>query len=83
MPGLIIPIWFEATNDARSIDPETRGVAYELLCAELCGWGHYKMKARIVAQPMDMYRASLQKLQREQWDDGTTGAPPAAVAGKE
>ncbi len=38
MPGLRIPVWFDATRAGR----------YELLCAELCGWGHYKMRADVI-----------------------------------
>ena len=60
VPGLAIPVWFEAI----------RGGQYDLTCAELCGWGHYKMKARVWAQPEEDYRAYIQDLQREQSDDG-------------
>lgn len=34
VPGLTIPVWFDA---------DTPGT-YDLVCAELCGWGHYKMR---------------------------------------
>jgi cytochrome c oxidase subunit 2 len=61
VPGLIIPVWFNATY---SDD-------YALLCAELCGWGHYKMKARVVAQSEEEFRQFKLNLQREQFDDGT------------
>jgi cytochrome c oxidase subunit 2 len=37
VPGLTIPIWF---------DCDTAG-EYELVCAELCGWGHYKMRGKV------------------------------------
>ena len=37
VPGLTIPVWF---------DSDTAG-QYELVCAELCGWGHYKMKGNV------------------------------------
>ena len=37
MPGLTIPVWF---------DSDTAG-SYELVCAELCGWGHYKMRGNV------------------------------------
>jgi cytochrome c oxidase subunit II len=37
VPGLTIPVWFDA---------DTAGV-YELVCAELCGWGHYKMRGKV------------------------------------
>lgn len=35
VPGLTIPVWFDSDRAGR----------YELVCAELCGWGHYKMRA--------------------------------------
>jgi len=60
VPGLIIPVWFEIPK---------RG-EYTLTCAELCGWGHYKMKARIAAEPEAEFRQYLEQLQIEQNDDG-------------
>lgn len=60
LPGQVIPIWFEITQ----------GGHYQLTCAELCGWGHYKMKARIVAEPESSYQQFLKDLQQEQNDDG-------------
>jgi cytochrome c oxidase subunit II len=37
VPGLTIPVWFDSDR------PGT----YELVCAELCGWGHYKMRGNV------------------------------------
>ncbi len=37
VPGMTIPVWFDA---------DTAG-DYELVCAELCGWGHYKMRGKV------------------------------------
>jgi cytochrome c oxidase subunit 2 len=48
------------------------------VCAELCGWGHYKMKARVIAQPKDDYEAFLKRLEREQFDDGVSNHVVAA-----
>ncbi len=60
VPGLVIPVWFETQKSAN----------YALLCAELCGWGHYKMKARLVTQPEEEWREWLRDLHAEQTDDG-------------
>jgi cytochrome c oxidase subunit 2 len=60
VPGLVIPVWLEASKSD----------VYSLLCAELCGWGHYKMKARFVAEPEEDWRAWLQELTTRQNDDG-------------
>jgi cytochrome c oxidase subunit II len=40
VPGMTIPIWFEATQAGE----------YTLGCAELCGIGHYRMSGRVIAQ---------------------------------
>jgi cytochrome c oxidase subunit 2 len=60
VPGLIIPVWFEASKSAQ----------FEMLCAELCGWGHYKMKARLWAQSDEDFRAYLEQLKKDQFYDG-------------
>ena len=65
IPGQVIPIWFEVTRSGH----------YQLLCAELCGWGHYKMKARVVAEPLSHYQQYLEDLQKDQNDDGVADAP--------
>ena len=60
VPGLVIPVWFEVT----------KGGEYTLLCAELCGWGHYKMKARIVAEPETAFDEFIEHLEEDQNYDG-------------
>ncbi len=52
VPGMTIPVWF---------DCDTAG-SYELVCAELCGWGHYKMRGRVTVHETE---AEFQK-----WLDG-------------
>lgn len=65
VPGLVIPVWFEVTDVG----------TYELACAELCGWGHYKMKARVKAESAADFEAWKTQAAREQFDDGYR--PPA------
>ncbi len=45
VPGMNILVWFEVTEPGE----------YPLACAELCGLGHYRMEARVVALPPDEY----------------------------
>lgn len=45
VPGMDIPVWFEATEPG----------SYDLICAELCGWGHYKMAGKIHVLPKDEF----------------------------
>lgn len=70
VPGLVIPVWFEAEKSGE----------YTLLCAELCGWGHYKMKARFVAQPEDEFIAYLKDLREKQNYDGVKAAEEGQTA---
>ncbi len=51
-----IPVWFRATQ---------RGT-YDIVCAELCGWGHYKMKGRLTIESREDYDEWLDKKYREQ-----------------
>jgi cytochrome c oxidase subunit 2 len=71
VPGLEIPVWFDAN------EPRT----YELTCAELCGWGHYKMRAVVVVHKNqgefdDWMTAALAEQNRSQLK-----AAPAPKAG--
>jgi cytochrome c oxidase subunit 2 len=55
VPGMDQRMWFKATE----------GGSYDIVCAELCGWGHYKMKGRIHLLSRDKYEAKLE----EMWDE--------------
>jgi cytochrome c oxidase subunit 2 len=56
VPGMKIPVWFKATELGQ----------YDLVCAELCGWGHYKMKGRITIESREDFDAWLEAKYREQ-----------------
>lgn len=58
--GLIIPVWFMIEKAGE----------YDLVCAELCGWGHYKMRATIVAEPESSVAQYISDLQTAQNYDG-------------
>lgn len=74
LPGLQIPVWFEANK------PGT----YDLVCAELCGWGHYKMKAHVIVESESDYQKYLKDLTQEQFYDGLGKvASKEATAGSE
>ena len=34
---------------------------YDLVCAELCGWGHYKMKGRLTVESREDYDGGWQR----------------------
>ncbi len=56
VPGMKIPVWFKATETGQ----------YDLVCAELCGWGHYKMKGRITIESREEFDAWLERKYAEQ-----------------
>jgi cytochrome c oxidase subunit 2 len=56
VPGMTIPVWFQATREG----------TYEVVCAELCGWGHYRMRARLVLENRDQFRKWLQEENRKE-----------------
>lgn len=66
VPGLVIPVWFEVT------DPSTEEKPYDITCAELCGWGHYKMKARVVATSEEEFEAWKTAAAAQQSFDGVS-----------
>jgi len=56
VPGMKQTVWFHPTKSG----------SYDIVCAELCGWGHYKMKGQITVQPKQQYEDWLDQAYREQ-----------------
>jgi cytochrome c oxidase subunit 2 len=55
VPGLVQTVWFHATQS----------VELEIVCAELCGWGHYTMQGRLQLVSRAEYDAwILEQLER-------------------
>jgi cytochrome c oxidase subunit II len=47
VPGMRIPIWFDATKTGQ----------YQIACAELCGLGHYRMKGAVTVHTAEEFSA--------------------------
>ena len=45
VPGMRIPIWFDATKTG----------TWEIACAELCGLGHYRMKGTVTVHTAEEF----------------------------
>ncbi len=56
VPGRSIRGWFKATREGR----------YEIICAEICGFGHTLMKSGLVVENQTAYRAWLDSQQGTQ-----------------
>lgn len=65
VPGMTIPVWFEATKVG----------SYDLICAELCGWGHYKMAGRVHVMEREEYKAKIAELRLANQSNGTDELP--------
>src|SRR5262245_27782122 len=59
LPGKVIPVWFDTKGDDAQVNcrfseqandwvlDKDQKTHAELACAELCGWGHYKMRGMV------------------------------------
>jgi cytochrome c oxidase subunit 2 len=56
VPGMEIPIHFTATEEAL----KNNGGKYEIVCTQLCGLGHYKMRAFLQVMKEDEFEKWLQ-----------------------
>lgn len=57
VPGMQQYMWFKCREPKEVVD---------IVCAELCGWGHYKMSARATFEPRAEYNAWLKEKAAEQ-----------------
>jgi cytochrome c oxidase subunit 2 len=68
VPGFTIPIWFvpnvtTAEMRARTRNPEFQ---YEIACAQLCGLGHYRMRAFVTVQSADEFQTWMEEQAKAQ-----------------
>jgi cytochrome c oxidase subunit 2 len=68
VPGMKQYVWFQPTRTG----------VYDIVCAELCGWGHYKMRGRITIEPRDKFNSWLAQRHAEQNQAEFTPAPAEA-----
>jgi cytochrome c oxidase subunit 2 len=63
IPGLTIPIWFTPNVTTAEMRQRTgnQDFQYEIACAQLCGLGHYRMRAFVTVLPPDEF---------QKWMDG-------------
>ncbi len=60
VPGMKQFVWFRGN----------RSGVYDIVCAELCGWGHYKMRGKMTLEPRDKFDAWLADQLAEQQRSG-------------
>jgi cytochrome c oxidase subunit 2 len=64
IPGQTIPMWFKPVKTG----------SYEIVCAQLCGLGHYSMKGTLVVDTPTDYQAWLKE--RQELSGNQTAPPP-------
>ncbi|HEX8372659.1 MAG TPA: hypothetical protein VF585_07760 [Chthoniobacterales bacterium] len=73
LPGSLIPMWFT---------PNKLG-DYEIICAQLCGSGHYSMKGMFTVAPQEEYdtwiKSFVPKLPATAQADASANAPASAA----
>ena len=69
IPGTRIPIWF------KPVRPGT----YEVICGQLCGLGHYNMRATMIVEAQEEYENFLKET--AQLSGGASTPPAPAVSG--
>lgn len=52
VPGMKQHVWFRANTSG----------TYDVVCAELCGWGHYKMRGRLTVESRSRFDQWLAKM---------------------
>lgn len=65
LPGSTLTTWFEAREVGE----------YDLVCTQLCGWGHYKMAGRIKIVSRADYDAWIAAKKREWMSNGKADRP--------
>jgi cytochrome c oxidase subunit 2 len=56
VPGMKQYVWFQANKEG----------IYDVVCAELCGWGHYKMRGRLTVETREEFDRWFEQQYEEQ-----------------
>ena len=68
VPGMTIPIWFEVDPEELAAEEDK---SFDIICAELCGWGHYKMSGRVTVKSQADFDAWLAEQTAAKFTNGT------------
>jgi cytochrome c oxidase subunit 2 len=68
VPGMKQFVWFRA----RPPKADAKDQIYDVVCAELCGWGHYKMRGRLTVESREDFDQWLRNMWDEQNKDSFT-----------
>lgn len=78
VPGMKQFVWLNAVQ----VDPVAD--QYDIACTELCGWGHYKMRGRLIVEPRERFDAwfadAFARQELAAFDPAAATAPAAEAA---
>ncbi|WP_417349005.1 c-type cytochrome [Ferrimonas sp.] len=75
VPGIVSSMWFTPTREGE----------FEILCAELCGVGHFNMRGSLLVEPSDSFQAwvaGLPTFASSLTDSASSGLSPQAREGE-
>jgi cytochrome c oxidase subunit 2 len=75
IPGTEVPVWFKPV---RASDPDH---PFEIICGQLCGLGHYNMRATMIVEPVADFNKFLEDQAKLTGAGGTTPAAPSTSGG--
>lgn len=71
VPGMTIPVWFEVDGEEHAAAFEGReDKSFDVICTELCGWGHYKMSGRVRVLSREDFDAWMEAKVAERFANG-------------
>lgn len=63
VPGMTQRIWLGIDDEQmEEVLANREEKSFDIICAELCGWGHYKMSGRVRVLPQDQYDAWVDEM---------------------
>ena len=75
IPGMRVPIWFKPTVTTEDMRKKLGNdkFEYEIMCAQLCGLGHYRMRGFVTVETQEQYDAWIAE-QAKQAREASAGA---------
>jgi cytochrome c oxidase subunit 2 len=84
VPGITTRLWFTPTITTREMQKITgnENFVYEISCDQMCGKGHYSMRAVVVVETQAEHDEWLKKQQSYYAQNHPTAAPAASDSTK-
>jgi cytochrome c oxidase subunit II len=83
IPGMQVPIWFKPTVTTEEMRKKLGDdkFEYEIMCAQLCGLGHYRMRGFVTVETQEQFDTWIAE-QAKQAKEGAAGAAQGSGGGE-